>query len=147
MPYTILLADDDHGNGISILATLGALEHLRGADQPHRPAIVAEVLVLLGLFDVFAAHGHGTQHVAQRECIGFARYFHEQRPHDRQRQRQLEMEVQAAAGLLGKPQATPHGTHHVLHGVEPDTAAGDLGNGLAHAETRQQQELEQLGLR
>ena len=36
--------------------------------------------------------------------------------------------------------------HHVLHDVEPDAAAGDVGHRALRRETRQEQELQQLGL-
>ena len=34
---------------------------------------------------------------------------------------------------------------HVLHGVEPDAAAGDVGHRVLHREAGQEEELEQLG--
>ncbi|MCY1228560.1 hypothetical protein D9M72_408830 [compost metagenome] len=55
--------------------------------------------------------------------------------------------MQALARLLRQAQAAAHAAHHLLHGVQAHAAAGHLGNRVAHAEARQQQEVEQLSLR
>ena len=88
----------------------------------------------------------GPGDLSQWKGVRLAGHFHQQGAEDGERERQLKLNAQAAAGLFADSKIAAHAPDHVLHHVEADAAAGDLGDGFLEREARQEQELEQLGL-
>jgi hypothetical protein len=58
----------------------------------------------------------------------------------------VQLEARAASGIGAHAQRAAQLLDHVLHRIEPDAAAGNFGDGVAHGEAGQEQEFQQLGL-
>ena len=121
---------------------IAAIEDLVGGQQTDLLAVEMKVVAAFQGFDALARQFHGPGDLSQREGIGFAGHFHQQSAQHRERERQLQLNAQAAAGLGGDTKVAAHAPDHVLHHVQADAAAGDLGDGFLEREARQEQELQ-----
>ena len=115
-------------------------------DQADELVVEQDVRLALELADLLAVDHQDAVDPAQGEGVGLAGDLDQQGTDDRDGDRQLEDEPRPLAGPAGDPDRAPHRMHHVLHDVEPDAAAGDLGDLLLGREAGQEEEVEQLGL-
>ncbi|MNN23374.1 hypothetical protein D3C81_1367700 [compost metagenome] len=104
------------------------------------PALVPKMLTALDLHDLLGRHFQGALDMRQRERISLTADFHHEAADHRKRQRHFQMEAAALAGLLGQLDRAAQVPHQMLHRVQANTAAGDFGHFVAHAEARQKQE-------
>ena len=124
----------------------GQLEHRGRLDQANRLIVEHHVRLALELAQVLAIEHEDAVDPAQGEGVGLAGDLDQQGTDDRDGDRQLEHEPRSLAGPAGDPDRAPHRLHHALNHVEPDAAAGDLGDLFLGREPGQEQEVEQLGL-
>ena len=66
--------------------------------------------------------------VRERKGVGLAGDLHQQRADDGERHRQLQLKARALARLRRDAHGAAHLLDHVLHDVEADAAAGDVGD-------------------
>ncbi len=104
------------------------------------------MLFAFELPQVVAIEHENSIDAAQGKRIRFAADLDQQGSNDRHGDRQLEDEPRAPADTAGHAHRAAHRVHHALNDVEPDTAAGDLGDIFLGRESGQKQEVEQLGL-
>ncbi|MNE85536.1 hypothetical protein D3C80_1825500 [compost metagenome] len=83
--------------------------------------------------------------MGQGESVGLTADFHHQAAHHRERQRHFEVKTTALACGLGQLDGATQLTHHVLHSIQADATPRDLGDLVAQAEARQEQERQQFG--
>ena len=124
----------------------GQVEDSGRLDQAHGLIVEHHVLLALELAQVVAVEHEDAVDPAQGEGIGLAGDLDEQGTDDRHGDRQLEHEPRSLAGPAGDADRAAHCVHHALNHVEPDAAAGDLGDLLLGREPGQEEEIEQLGL-
>ena len=119
---------------------------MRG-DDADAAAVEGDVLMAFEQFDIRAAHVQRAVHVRERNGVRLARDFDEQAADHRQRERQLQLHARAEAGFVRDAHRAAHAFDDVVHRVEPDATARDLGDLIAQRKAGQQQEFEQLRFR
>jgi hypothetical protein len=114
--------------------------------QANLLAVETKVGTVFEGFDALALQSQGSGNLSQWKGVRLAGYFNQQCAEHRECERQLQLNAQAAAGLCAEPKIATHAPHHILHYVEADATAGDLGNGILEREAWQEKEFEQFGL-
>jgi len=140
----IALADHHNLEGFAAALTGRTIQQLAGGDQPDMSAFVPEMLATFDLHDVLWLQIAHALDVRQRKGIGFLADLHHQTAHYRQGQRHFQMKATALARRLLQHHCTAQLPDHVLHRVEADATPRHFGDGVAQAETWQEQERQQF---
>ena len=140
------LAEDDHRQLMAHGLGLAAIQHLLRCEQTHGLVAKLEMMTPLQRFDFLARQFQRSGDLREWNSIRLTRDLDQQGAQDRERQRQLELEPRSPTWLRAGPNGPAHVLDHVLHYVQTDAAAGNLGHVSLQCEPGQEQELKQFGL-
>src|SRR6266404_4315165 len=126
------IAQNNHRQQVGPVPRRRDAEQLVRRDQADRAAVQIEMRAALEQLDVALGELEGVLDVRERHGIRFGAHFHEQRARHRQRQWQLQLKAGPLAATGDDAHRAADLFEYILHHIESDSTAGNVGDRLLH---------------